>query len=68
MCDREADIFELFNEHAKITNENKPDLLVRARSDRNISDGEEKHLFDELKNHDEVAEYTIVVPRKRRSN
>ncbi len=65
VCDREADIFELFNEHAKITNENKPDLLVRARSDRNISDGEEKHLFDELKNHDEVAEYTIVVPRKK---
>jgi hypothetical protein len=65
VCDREADIFELFNEHAKITNENKPDLLVRARSDRNISEGEEKHLFEELNNHDEVAEYTIVVPRKK---
>jgi hypothetical protein len=65
VCDREADIFELFYEHAKRSNENKPDLLVRSRSDRNIAGGIESHLFDELKNHDEVAEYTIVVPRKK---
>jgi Transposase DNA-binding len=65
VCDREGDIFELFHEHAKITNEYKPDLLVRARSDRNISDGEQKHLYDELANHLEVSEYTIVVPRKK---
>ena len=65
VCDREADIFELFYEHAKITNENKPDLLIRARSNRNIDEGEEKHLFDELRNHTEVGEYTIVVPRKK---
>lgn len=65
VCDREADIFELFYEHAKITNEYKPDLLVRARSNRNISEGEEKHLYDELNNHSEVSEYTIIVPRKK---
>jgi hypothetical protein len=65
VCDREADIFELFNEHAKIANENKPDLIVRARSDRNISNGVEKHLYDELNNHEEYAEYTIIVPRKK---
>lgn len=65
VCDREADIFELFHEHAKITNENQPDLLIRARTDRNISGGEEKHLFDEMKNHTEFAEYAIIVPRKK---
>lgn len=67
VCDREADIFELFNEHAIITNEYKPDLIVRARSDRNISDGDEKHLYDELNNIEEYAEYTILVPRKKNS-
>lgn len=65
VCDREADIFELFNEHAKITNEYKPDLLVRAKSDRVISEGTEKKLFDELNNHEEFAEYEIIVPRKK---
>lgn len=65
VCDREADIFELFYEHVKITNENKPDLIVRARSDRNISNGAEKHLYDELANHEVFAEYTIVVSRKK---
>ncbi len=65
VCDREADIFELFYEHAKITNENKPDLLVRAKSNRNISDGETKHLYEELDSEEVYGEYTIVVPRKK---
>lgn len=64
VCDREADIFELFNEYAKITNENKPDLIVRAKSNRVISEGSEKLLFDELNNQDIFAEYCIIVPRK----
>lgn len=65
VCDREADVFELFHEHARITNENKPDLIVRAKANRVIADGEEKHLFDELNNHDISAEYTFIVPRKK---
>ena len=67
VCDREADIFELFHEHAIIINENKPDLLIRARTDRNISDGEEKHLFDELASITEFSEYEVIVPRKKNS-
>ncbi|MBK8399184.1 MAG: IS4 family transposase [Leptospiraceae bacterium] len=65
VCDREADIFELFYEHAKITNENKPDLIVRAKANRIISDGAEKYLFDELNNNEIFAEYNIIVPRKK---
>ena len=65
VCDREADIFELFYEHAKITNENKPDLIVRAKSNRIISAGAENYLFDELNNHELFAEYKIIVPRKK---
>lgn len=67
VCDREGDIFELFYEHAKISSEIKPDLLVRASYDRNISGGEQDHLFDELRNHAEFAEYDITVPRKKNS-
>jgi hypothetical protein len=65
VCDREADIFELFHEHTKTTNENKADLIVRAKSDRNISDGNEKHLFDELSNHKKSKKYKIIIPRKK---
>lgn len=67
VCDREADIYELFHEHFKRTNENKPDLLIRARSDRNIINGETEHLFDELKELTEFAEYDIIIPKKKNS-
>jgi hypothetical protein len=33
--------------------------------DRNISDGNEKHLFDELSNHKKSKKYKIIIPRKK---
>ena len=65
ICDREGDIYELFYEHAKLSNENKPDILVRAKNNRSITDGNEYYLFDELNKHEEFAEYDIIIPRKQ---
>ncbi|TGN07911.1 IS4 family transposase, partial [Leptospira ilyithenensis] len=67
ICDREGDIFELFLEHAKNTNENKPDLLIRARTNRNITSGETKYLYEELNQISEFAEYDIIIPKKKNS-
>lgn len=67
ICDREGDIFELFLEHSKNTNENKPDLLIRARTNRNIADGNTKHLYEELDQVTEFAEYDIIIPKKKNS-
>lgn len=62
ICDREGDLFELFQEH-KNAGENAPDLLVRAVHDRRIEEGEYSWSF--LKTLQPVDTYTISVPRKK---
>jgi hypothetical protein len=60
VCDREADIFELFDEqrhHPCV------DLLVRAKHNRNISD-EPFKLFETLREAPPEAEIWVKVPRQ----
>jgi hypothetical protein len=60
VCDREADIFELFDEQRR-----NPcvDLLVRAKHNRNITD-EPFKLFEALRQAPAAAEILIQVPRQ----
>lgn len=60
VCDREADIFELFDEQRR-----NPcvDLLVRAKHNRNISD-EPFRLFEALRQAPAAAEILVQVPRQ----
>lgn len=62
ICDREADVFELFHEYVK-AGENAPDLLIRAVYDRRIEGGE--HSWSYLETLKPVDTYTISVPRKK---
>ena len=60
VCDREADIFELFDEQRR-----NPcvDLLVRAKHNRNITD-EPFKLFEALRQAPVEAEIWVQVPRQ----
>ncbi|XDD52133.1 IS4 family transposase [Leptospira sp. WS92.C1] len=62
ICDREADIFELFQEHIEV-GENAPDLLIRAVYDRKIEGGD--YSWSYLETLEPVDIYTISVPRKK---
>jgi hypothetical protein len=60
VCDREADFFELFDEHRK-----KPcvDLLIRAQFDRRMKD-ETASLFDTVRQAPVLSQVQVSVPRK----
>ena len=60
VMDREADFFELFCEQRKT---GKVDLLVRAKHDRTIDDGD-LHLFESVRASPVCAEVVIQVPRQ----
>jgi hypothetical protein len=62
VMDREADIFELFEE-AEPTR-NRVGLLVRAMHDRRL-EGEEAKLFETLRASLNEAEIEVVIPRQR---
>jgi hypothetical protein len=62
VMDREGDIFELFLD-AEMTRK-RVGVLVRARHDRNLQEGERK-LFQELKASRNVAQIGLVIPRQR---
>ena len=62
VMDREADIFELF-EDAEPTRR-RVGLLVRAMHDRRL-EGEEGKLFEALRESPNVAQVQLVIPRQR---
>jgi len=62
VCDREADIYELFVEaHNADTG-----LLVRATQDRVLMDAQERHLWDQVSAQFPVAELKVDVPAKKK--
>ncbi|MDA1273889.1 MAG: transposase DNA-binding-containing protein [Verrucomicrobia bacterium] len=63
VCDREGDIFELFDLR-RARQRKKVDLLVRASWDRCLEGTEEK-LFEELGQTPCAKEATIAIPRQR---
>lgn len=63
VCDREGDIFELFDLR-RAQQRKKVDLLVRASWDRRLEGTQEK-LFEELSQTPCVKEVKIHVPRQR---
>ena len=58
VMDREADFFELFDE----SRHRRVELLVRAKHDRCI--GDQRKLFDSLKESPERGRFSITVPRQ----
>ena len=62
VMDREADLFELFAEAAPTRH--RVGLLVRAKYNRRLQDGERK-LFDELRANTNAAQVEVVIPRQR---
>jgi hypothetical protein len=58
IADREADIYELFFH----SYESKTDLLIRARHDRNLSDG--SHLWESIASERVVAVVDLDIPDK----
>ena len=63
VCDREGDMFELFDLR-RAQQQQKVDLLVRAKWDRCLEGTQEK-LFEELGQTPCVKQITIPVPRQR---
>jgi len=63
VCDREGDIFELFDARRK-QQQRKVDLLVRAKWDRCLEETENK-LFEELDQARCAKKVKITVPRQR---
>lgn len=63
VCDREADMYELFYEYYKRSEENPPDLLVRAAHNRKLTENEGK-LWDFMESVEVSGEYDIQVQRK----
>lgn len=61
VMDREADIFELFDEQRKT---DKVDLLVRAKHDRATCGDLEPHLFDAVRGNPVQSRLEINVPRQ----
>ncbi|EMN51979.1 IS4 family transposase [Leptospira interrogans] len=62
ICDREADIYELFQEYV-VAGENAPDMLIRANHERKIEGGGCSWSY--LETLESVDTYTITVPRKK---
>ncbi|WP_426554304.1 IS4 family transposase [Leptospira interrogans serovar Pomona] len=62
ICDREADIYELFQEYV-VAGENAPDMLIRANHERKIEGGGCSWSY--LETLELVDTYTITVPRKK---
>jgi hypothetical protein len=62
VMDREADIFELFEE-AQPTR-HRVGLLVRARHNRRLEDSERK-LFEELRASENTQQVEVAIPRQR---
>ncbi|POR10495.1 IS4 family transposase [Leptospira interrogans serovar Canicola] len=62
ICDREADIYELFQEYV-VAGENAPDMLIRANHERKIEGGGCSWSY--LETLEPVDTYTITVPRKK---
>ncbi|EQA81566.1 transposase, IS4-like family protein [Leptospira alstonii serovar Pingchang str. 80-412] len=62
ICDREADIFELFQEYVD-AGENAPDMLIRANRERKIEGGGCSWSY--LETLEPADTYTITVPRKK---
>jgi len=60
VCDREADFFELFDEQR---NHPQVELLVRAQHNRSAK-GEEKRLFDLLRESAELSRFQLTVQRQ----
>lgn len=60
VCDREADFFELFDEQRK---HSCVELLVRAKHDRNIDDGNGK-LFGSVSQGQVLGRVNVTVPRQ----
>jgi transcriptional regulator len=63
VCDREGDIYELFEEHKK--SGNKTHLLVRSSSDRKLEEFEES-LSDHLASLPVSMEVEVQVPKKNK--
>ncbi|MCP5494831.1 MAG: IS4 family transposase [Leptospiraceae bacterium] len=63
VCDREGDMFKLFNEYANSKYKYTSDLLVRACQNMNIEE-ENKHLWDYVTVQPEAGEVKIQVPRR----
>ncbi|MBE8232064.1 IS4 family transposase, partial [Leptospira borgpetersenii] len=61
ICDREADIYELFQEYV-VAGENAPDMLIRANHERKIEGGGCSWSY--LETLEPAHTYTITVPRK----
>ena len=59
VMDREADFFELFDEQRR---KRRVDLLVRAKHDRTLPDGEK--FFDAVRQSELRAQFEIPVPRQ----
>ncbi|WP_426554312.1 IS4 family transposase [Leptospira interrogans serovar Pomona] len=62
ICDRKADIYELFQEYV-VAGENAPDMLIRANHERKIEGGGCSWSY--LETLEPVDTYTITVPRKK---
>lgn len=60
VCDREADIFELFDEQRKNPS---VELLVRAKYNRKLADGSDL-LFDSVKQTPEKSTVNVLIERK----
>lgn len=61
-CDREGDIYELFEEHQKYGN--KAHLLVRSSNDRRLEDFDE-HLVEHLDNEPVAMKVEIQIPKSK---
>ena len=57
VCDREADIYELFALVAK----RQASLLVRASADRCLAENKVKHLWDKVERRRQVGELTVEI-------
>jgi hypothetical protein len=57
VCDREADIYELF----ALTAKRQASLLVRASADRCLADNKVKHLWEKVERHRPVGKLTVEI-------
>jgi len=62
VCDREADIYELFVEAHQLNT----GLLIRATQNRMLMDAEEKHLWASVEAEPAVAQLQVDVPAKKK--
>ena len=62
ICDREGDIFYLFNEVRKP--ENRSDLLIRAAQDRKVEHSQKK-LWDYMESQEIKTQITIKISKKK---